>query len=299
MIANPKAGGTSARRLATAIETLRDLGHAPAIWYTRGAGQGRPLAARAAREGAAVVVAAGGDGTIAEVVAGILDACPTPGPDRPAVGLIPLGTVNVLARDIGLKPRVPRVAARVLDAGHRRLLRPARLNGRPFVAMASTGIDSEVVRCVDGVLKHRAGAAAYLWALLSIVPRYAYPVITATLERPDGSVEGLTGALVLVTRSRFYGGSLTVAPTAEIGAPDLHVVVVHRPGAVALAGHGLGLLTGRFGRGPGVSLRTARRVTVEAAGPLPVQADGDLAETLPAAITLDVEDGLDLIAPMT
>jgi len=297
VIANPKAGGTSARRLSRALEALRTLGHAPVLWHTRESGHARILAAQAAREGAAVVVAAGGDGTIAEVAAGLLDGSSTPGPARPALGLLPLGTVNVLARDIGLRPGAPEVAARVLHAGHRRCLRPGRVNGRPFVAMASVGIDSHIVRWVDGGLKKRAGVLAYIWALLCAVPGYRYPPVTAILDKPDGGQETLVGALVLVTRTRYYGGSLSVVPDAGIGDDVLHVVVLAPGGALALAQHGLALLAGRLPRQSGVTMRTALRVALSAGESLPVQADGDLAGTLPAVMTLEDRDALDLIVP--
>jgi YegS/Rv2252/BmrU family lipid kinase len=297
VIANPTAGGSSARRLARALATLRGLGHTVEPWYTRGPGDARPLAAKAARAGAAVIVAAGGDGTAGEVAAGILDACPDPGPGRPALGLLPLGTVNVLARDIGLRPRAPGAAARVLHAGHRRPLRPGRVDGRPFVAMASVGIDSHVVRHLDGALKKRAGALAYIWALLRTVPAYRHPPVTAILEQADGTRETLRGALVLVTRSRYYGGSLPVAPEADIGADRLTVVVLTAAGLPGVARYGLALLAGRLRRQGGVEARAAARVTLTAPVPLPVEADGDLAGSLPATVTLDARDTLDLIAP--
>ncbi|MBB4314164.1 diacylglycerol/lipid kinase family protein [Roseospira marina] len=297
VIANPTAGGGSARQLARALAALRALGCAPALWHTEGPGDAIPLAARAAREGAGVVVAAGGDGTVAEVAAGLLDARRATGAPGPALGLLPSGTVNVLARDIGLPPRAPEAAARVLHAGHRRVLRPGRLNGRPFVAVASVGIDSQVVRRINGALKKHTGVLAYLWALVREMPAYTFPSITVEMEGLADERETLVGSLVVVARSRLYGGPLTALPGADVGDDCLHVLVLRRGGRPALARYGLGLLTGRLAGMEGVERRAARRVTLHAADPLPLQADGDLAGTLPAVAHVDTGDTLDLIVP--
>nr|WP_281392770.1 diacylglycerol kinase family protein [Roseospira goensis] len=303
VIANPRAGRAGGRRLARALTDLRAGGVCVDVARPQGPADARARAAGAAASGYDVVVAAGGDGTVAEVAAGLLDGAGSPDGRRPALGVLPLGTANVLAHELGL-PRRPEAAARVLRAGHRRVLWPGIVNGRPFMMMASVGIDSHIVHHMDAGLKRRTGKLAYVWALLGAAFRYRYPPVAVTVEAPDGHTETLRGPLVLITRGRCYGGPLVVAPEADIGTPLLWAVVLTRGGAWATARYGLALLAGRLPRQPGVRLCPARRVRLAAAEPgadsagaaLPLQADGDAIGTLPAEIGVGPV-ALEVLAP--
>jgi len=295
VIANPRAGRASRVRLARACASLTAAGCQVRTLWTRGPGDGRDLARAAALDGPDVVVAAGGDGTIAEVAAGLLDA-PTMADGRePALGLLPLGTANVLAQAIGLGVDPHHVAA-VLAAGRRRAFPVGLVSGRPFLTVASVGFDSHVVYGLDHGLKARAGKLAYVVEVFRQVARYGYPRICARIERPDGGTETLTGVLAVVMRGPYYGGRLLVAPDADPFAARLHVVMLQHAGAVAALRYGAALLAGRLARQDGVVSMPALRVRLDAGTSLPLQADGDLIGCLPATVSL-AERRLDIIVP--
>ncbi|WP_237217870.1 diacylglycerol/lipid kinase family protein, partial [Falsiroseomonas oryziterrae] len=204
--------------------------------------------------GVPVVVAAGGDGTIAEVASGIAGSAAT-------LGVLPLGTANVLAWELGL-PRQPERAAAVMTGGRATLLHPglARFadgRSRLFVQMLGAGFDAAVVAHLDLGLKRRLGRAAYVWQSLRELPRYRFPSLAATL---DG--ETATAASVIVTKGRLYAGRYLVAPGARPDLPGFHVVLFRRPGAWRAALAGAALPLGLIPRLPGVEIRPARRIAL-------------------------------------
>jgi diacylglycerol kinase (ATP) len=277
IVFNPVAGAGRRRRLARALLALRARGIRADLAETRGPGDAEALAREAAARGVAVVVAAGGDGTIAEVAAGLAGS-------GAALGVLPLGSANVLAWELGLPPS-PEGAAAVVAAGRAAVLRPglARLadgRARLFVQMLGAGFDAAVVANLDPALKRRIGRAAYLWQSLRELPRYRFPAIAVDLDGVPG-----TAASVIVTKGRLYAGRYRIAPAARPGEPGFQVVLFRRPGAMQAALAGAALPLGLIPRLPGVEIVAARRISLSAAGYVPVQADGDAAGLLPLTVT--------------
>uniref|UniRef100_UPI0018DFDE76 diacylglycerol/lipid kinase family protein n=1 Tax=Roseomonas rosulenta TaxID=2748667 RepID=UPI0018DFDE76 len=233
------------------------------------------LAREAARAGVPVVVAAGGDGTIAEVAAGLS------GSDS-ALGVLPLGTANVLALELGL-PRAPAGAAAVLAMGRTALLHPglARFaDGREllFVQMLGAGFDAAVVHRLPPGLKRAIGKAAYVAQTLREMPRYPFAPIRCVL---DGHEE--EAASVIVTKGRLYAGRFLLAPGADPRREGFHVALFRSAGALAALRYGAALPLGLLPRLRSVEIRQASEVRLDGAG-IPVQADGDAAACLPVAI---------------
>ncbi len=278
IVFNPAAGAGRRRRLVRALDALADRGLRPDLAETRGPADATRLSREAALRGEATVVAEGGDGTIAEVAAGL-------GGSAAALGVLPLGTANVLAMELGI-PLSPDRAAAVLAAGRTRLLHPglARFaDGRLrfFVQMLGAGFDAAVVAHVDLGLKRRIGRAAYVLQSLREMRRYDFPPIAARL---DGAA--VQAASVIVTKGRLYAGRHRIAPAADPLAGGFHVVLFHRPGALQAALAGAALPLGLLPRLPGVEVLAARRITLATEGAVPVQCDGDAAGNLP----VEVED---------
>lgn len=275
IIFNPTAGAGRRRRLARAVAALRGHGVTPELAETRGPGD----AGRIARDGAGhkrIIVAAGGDGTIAEVAAGLAGSAAT-------LGLLPLGTANVLAWELGI-PLRPESAASVLAQGRSAVLYPglARFedgSARLFVQMLGAGFDAAVVAALDLTLKRRLGRSAYVWQSLRELPRYPFAPIEAVL---DGEVTRASS--VIVTKGRLYAGRYLVAPGADPTQPGFHVVLFDyfSPAFAALAGAALPL--GLIPRLPGVRILRANNITLRAEAWVPVQADGDPAGQLPVSI---------------
>jgi diacylglycerol kinase (ATP) len=286
LIVNPTAGRRRRGLVDAVASRVRDAGWIVDIVETRAAGDARRLAETCDATRYGVIAVAGGDGTINEVVNGLAGR----GDETPAVGIVPLGTANVLAHELGLGFSAAAVA-RTMVAGRPLLVQPGEAgNGarsRCFALMAGAGFDAKVVAGVSVLLKRRLGRAAYVWRSLVEARRYK-PV------RYEVEIDGVRheASSVIVTRSRHYAGPYVVAPNATLGEPMLHVCLFERWGRSHTFRYGLALLLGRLPRTAGYRVVTGRSVRVSVlsgAGESreqPVQIDGDNALTLPVSIGL-------------
>ena len=276
IVFNPAAGARRRRRLLAALDLMRGIGLRPEVADTLRRGHATDLARDAAVAGVPIVVAAGGDGTIAEVAAGLAGS-------EAALGVLPLGTANVLALELGL-PRAPAQAAAVLAMGRTALLHPglARYaDGREllFVQMFGAGFDAAVVHNLSTPLKRAIGKGAYVWQTLREMPRYGFAPIRAVI---DGRAQD--AASVIVTKGRLYAGRFLLAPGADPRAEGFHAVLFRDAGVVAAMRYGAALPLGLLPQMRGVEIRQATAVRLEG-GSIPAQADGDGAGCLPATIT--------------
>jgi len=219
LILNPTAGRPKREGFQDrVIRALSIHGISCEIAFTQEPGDGSRLAREAAERGAEVVIAAGGDGTVNEVVNGLVGT-------EAALGVIPLGTVNVLARELGI-PLNPRKAAQVIAEGAVRKIDVGCANGRCFTLMAGFGFDAEVVAKVLQPLKDMIGASAYVLEGLGALARYQ--ATEMTLEMPGETYSG--GAfLAIVANVSTYSYNLKITPHA---APDdglLDICLFERP----------------------------------------------------------------------
>jgi YegS/Rv2252/BmrU family lipid kinase len=276
IVFNPAAGARRRRRLLAALDLLRGLGMRPDVADTARRGHAVEIAHHAAREGVPIIVAAGGDGTIAEVAAGLS------GSDS-ALGVLPLGTANVLALELGL-PRTPAGAAGVLAMGRTALLHPglARYaDGREllFVQMLGAGFDAAVVHNLPAALKRAFGKGAYVLQTLREMPRYRFTPLRAML---DGRAEDAASAIV--TKGRLYAGRFLLAPGADPHEEGFHVALFREAGVLAAMRYGAALPLGLLPRMRGVDILRAQEVRL-LGDAIPAQADGDAAGVLPVSIT--------------
>src|SRR5271163_2135811 len=165
VIFNPAAGrGRSlAKRLSRVVAELEHQGFTVTVLTTQAPGDAERLA-READLAFDLIVAAGGDGTVNEVANGIFAA------SRP-LAVLPLGTGNVLANEIGL-PRDPRRLARVIADGTPQPIWPGRAGDRLFLAMTGVGFDAEVLGALNPRLRRRIGKLGYIWAILLCLWHY-------------------------------------------------------------------------------------------------------------------------------
>jgi len=276
IVFNPTAGARRRRRLAEALRVLTLAGVVVRVAETGAPGDALRFAAQAAAAGESAVVAAGGDGTIAEVAAGLAGSTAT-------LGILPFGTANVLAQELGL-PLAPAAAARVLAAGREQLVWPGIAHfadGRSllFVQMLGAGFDAAVVARLDLRLKARLGRAAYVWQAGRELLRYGFPRMTVTLDGEDFSVSS-----AIVTKGRLYAGRFLLAPDARPAEPGFQVALFRHAGPWSAALYGIALPLGLLSRMPGVEIRTAGRIDFAGAG-VPVQADGDSVGEIPVSVT--------------
>ena len=222
VIHNPTAGGRRAGALWRVLDILSASGVRVELLETAHPGHAAELACAAARGARGntppLVVAAGGDGTIAEVAGG-LAACG--GGAR--LGVIPLGTANVLARELGL-PRTPKAVAAALAFGRTRALWPGIATGhqpdRLFVQMLGVGLDAQVVHRLPKRLKRLLGRGAYVLQTMRELLRYDYEPIRLRIDgRPAEA------ASVIVSKGTLYAGQYLLAPGARPGEPGFTVAL--------------------------------------------------------------------------
>lgn len=290
VIFNPVAGPRRGALLGRVLARLRALGAEVELCPTACAGDATRIAATLAPPADRLVVAAGGDGTLAEVAQGLLR---NPAAARLRLGVIPLGTANVLAHEIGL-PRRAGAIVRTLLAGRPMPLHVGRIEAenaapRAFLMMAGAGFDAAVVAAVTPGFKRRCGKGAYLWHAL----RLAFTGRFAAIElRIDGATH--RAAAAVVCNGRSYGGPYRLAPAADLTRPEFEVVLLERAGGLHLFAQALRLAAGVLHRAPGARVLAARQVEILGVGPL--QADGDLAAMRPARISATA-DFLELMTP--
>lgn len=277
IIFNPVAGGSRRNRLARALRALRAAGAQVELAETEYAGHARIIAAEAVARGVALVVAAGGDGTVAEVAAGLNGG-------GAVLGLLPLGTANVLAHELGLPLRAEAAAA-VLLGGREVALHPGLArwpDGRErlFVQMLGAGFDAAVVRALDPAEKRRLGRGAYLLESLRQLRAYDFPAIEMALD--DGPF--LPAASVIISKGRFYAGRYRCLPGADPLRPGFSVLRFTRGGGFDAMLAGLSLPLNLMHRLPGATLLRAQSVSLQAEGGVPAQADGDHAGMLPLRV---------------
>ena len=284
IVRNPRARRVpSERDLWAAVAPLREAGWSVEIRTTTAPGEAAELAAAAARDGADVVVACGGDGTVHEAANGLA------GTDTP-LGVAPAGTADVWAREAFI-PRDPAAALALLPRMRRKRADLGLVNGRHFLLMCGIGLDAEVVRRVDADprAKRWLGRAAYV-AAGAAVALGARPVPAEIAV--DGETLQLDLLLALAGNTRLYGGVARITDAALIDDGLLDLCLFYAAGGrddiVQRAGLGLRALRGGLHRraGKGIDYLRAARVVVTAERPLPVQADGELIGETPATLSV-------------
>lgn len=282
VIFNPTAKGDKARHF---LKRLDSLGHGAEFRATTHAGAARDLAKAAVEQGFEIIAAAGGDGTVNEVLNGICDA--ENGLQRARFAVIPLGTVNVFALEIGI-PLSLSQAWKVIQNGRERLLDlPAatfrvgeKTVTRHFIQFAGAGWDARAVELVSWKLKKRIGRFAYVWAGLGALKKPESKVIVQAANDREG------GDFVLVGNGRFYAGKYPFLYRASPADGALDVTVFPKVRWTSLCGIFLNFILGRFFR-PGAQAYFQNNILELSSDTLtPLQLDGEIVGHLPATISI-------------
>jgi len=278
-IYNPTAGQRARGKLERFRAALVRLGAAVTVAETNAPLHAKSLAESADPARFDAIAVAGGDGTINEAVNGIVYS-------RLPLAILPLGTANVLANELGL-PRAPEALAEIAALSATRPVVPAEIisaaRNEPwrFLLMAGIGFDAEVVAQLNVRLKRRIGKGAYVLGSLQQLARHERRLFAA---RIDGQSE--SPASLVVARAQFYGGRFVLAPEARLDQPVLHTVLFPGASRLATLRYMAAVVTGTLPRHSDVEVRRAR--VIELAGPAgaPVQIDGDVRAHLPATVRL-------------
>lgn len=268
LIANPVAGGDAAAKIRQAAACLGRQGARVELSLTSCRGDAVRKAAEAKTGGFDLIVAAGGDGTLNEVINGL---APSPIP----LAFIPLGTTNVFALEAGI-PFDIEAACRIALAGMPTPVCLGEADGTRFLLMASAGFDAEVVERVDLGIKRRLGKMAYLVSALKVFGEHPPRPLEVQLE--DGSWR--TGYGLVVGNARLYGGNFSLTPGAALTDDRFVVCLLQRPGRWALLHCLLRMVLKRSLAPAGALLVKSRELTVRGEQ-VSVQIDGDSHGRLP------------------
>jgi len=285
VIFNPAARGNKARRFR---HFLNELSQQCSLKATTGPGHARLLAQAATAAGFDIIAAAGGDGTVNEVLNGIGDE-----PDgfaKTRLGVLPLGTVNVFARELKIPLRLEhawRVLKRAretkIDLARAEFVDEGKLESRYFIQLAGAGLDARAVELVSWKLKKNAGPVAYVVAgLQALVEKQ--PRITV---RADGKT--LDGELALLGNGKFYGGPFDIFPGANLNDGLLDACIFPRVNLQALLGLAPGFLLNRKFSEEKVRRLRAAKMELTSESPAAFELDGEWVGKLPVTFTIERE----------
>lgn len=281
VILNPAARGERARSLRREIQSLSDN---ILIRETRKPGDARKLAQKAAHDGFRTIVAAGGDGTVNEVVNGLDGADVT-------FGVLPVGTMNVFALELGIEGRDLAKAWSVIARGATRQIDLPMANGAHFVQLAGVGLDAEVVRQTTPDFKKALGPISYVISLAQVAARKP-PRLVAT----DASGTSREGSFILIGNGRHYGGPLVLFREARLNDGLLDVVMFKNQSHWDLMRYVQAIVFGDHTGLHDVEYFQTERLTVEADCEVPVELDGEIAGFAPCTFELSARK-LRVLAP--
>jgi len=271
VILNPAADSERALRKRGQVESLaRDC----VVCATTRTGEAELIARRGVEEGFEKIVAAGGDGTINEVVNGLAGASVT-------LGLLPIGTMNVFATELGLPIHDLEFCWRIIEGNSTRSVDLPKANQKFFVQLAGVGLDAQVVKETSSQLKRNFGPLSYLISAAQIAARQPPRLL---IQSEDASID--EGSFVLVGNGRLYGGPFPFFKQAVIDDGLLDVIVFKRLGYLEIIKYLQDVVFSSDIHVPEIEYFQTRRLRVDSDQSVPVELDGELVGNCPVEFSL-------------
>jgi diacylglycerol kinase (ATP) len=282
VILNPAARGDRAGHWRSRVEKVV---RGATLHATSRIGEAELLARKAAREGFKRIVAAGGDGTINEVVNGLAGT-------TAALGLLPIGTVNVFATELGLPAGDLKQCWQIICDGRTRTIDLPSANGKHFVQLAGIGLDAQAVKETSVAFKRSFGPLSYLVSAAQIASR---PPPHLVVESKGGPT--IEGSFVLVGNGRLYGGPFPFFKRALIDDGLLDVVVFKRIGYLDIIRYLQDVIFSSSISMPDLDYFQSKRLRVSSEEEVPVEVDGELIGNCPVEFRMR-ERSLRVLAPV-
>ena len=282
VILNPAARSERAGHWRSRVE---EVARGATLRATSRIGEAELLARKAAREGFKRIVAAGGDGTINEVVNGLAGTAA-------ALGLLPIGTVNVFATELGLPSGDLKECWQIICEGHTRTIDLPSANGKHFVQLAGIGLDAQAVKETSVAFKRSFGPLSYLVSAAQIASR---PPPHLVIESKGAAT--IEGSFVLIGNGRLYGGPFPFFKRAHIDDGLLDVVVFKRIGYLDIIRYLQDVIFSSSISMPDLDYFQSKRLRVSSEEEVPVEVDGELIGNCPVEFRMR-ERSLRVLAPV-
>lgn len=271
IILNPAADSERAQKRQAHVQSLaRDC----VVCTTTYTGEAEAMARRGAEEGFGKIVAAGGDGTINEVVNGLAGTGTT-------LGLLPIGTMNVFATELGLPVHDLKLCWDIVKGDSTRAVDLPKANQKFFVQLAGVGLDAQVVKETSAQLKRSFGPLSYLISAVQIAARKPPKLF---IQSDDTSID--EGSFVLVGNGRLYGGPFPFFKRAALDDGLLDVVVFKRLGYLEIIRYLQDVVFSSNIRVSEIEYFQTARLRVESDQTVPVELDGELVGNCPVEFSI-------------
>jgi len=266
LVINPTAGGGRAKKVgAQIISCLQEAGREHSVSYTEGVGHATELAKNAVENGATTVIAVGGDGTVCETARGLLDT-------KTALGVIPAGTGNDIARTLGA-PKRPREALEFIFSRPPRPMDAGGVNDTAFINVCGTGFDVCVLDYTLTAKRYVRGMLPYLWGVIRTI--LTFQSVEATFRVDGGEPETRRILILSVANGRYFGGGIRIASEAQPNDGYFEFIIVDHLSMWLMPFHLPKLVLGKVDRIPGYSRRKCKSVTIQAKN-MRINLDGEI-----------------------
>ncbi len=276
IIFNPTSGRKRPKYFHQIIDALSRTGCTFTISETLERGHAKTLALQIDTCAYDVIAVAGGDGTINEVINGLQDI-------SIPLAIIPLGTANVVAREIGQSFQ-PHKIAQTLAFGHARPITVGLANNHRFLMMAGAGFDANVVAGVSLFIKKHTGPLAYVIEAMR-------QALFGNLSMCEVSIDGKNhqAASVIVCNGSRYGGSFIAAPNASFASNEFQIILLRGSGFLSLFRYGIALFFNRLNLWNDVDIISGRDIYISGSKDQLIHTDGEIVRSLPIHIALEPE----------
>jgi len=283
VILNPTAGQARGRRFEDVMQYLAAGNTEIEILETMQIGDATRFAKGLARKKCDVVIAAGGDGTVNEVINGL-------GSESPPLGILPIGTANVLALEIGLPQEATKLGKVLLQSNTIDCVLGS-IAGEIFVQMASVGFDAEVVANINLTLKRYIGKGAYFLAAAGLLAARENDQFLINIDGRDYQVGG-----AIIANGRSYAGRYVCAPKADLTVQSFEICLLSGCNRRDLLRYAIALFRNKLPNTAGVNLVSGTKIEIQSPAGRPIQADGDAIARTPATIEI-ASKHIELIVP--
>jgi len=263
---------------------LKEYGIKAKITYTKFPGHATLIAAECVKKKYNLVIAAGGDGTINEVVNGLAYSNTT-------LGIIPLGTANVLGIQLMIPAEI-KAACQIIANGNKKRIDLGKIQDRYFVSMSGVGFDAHVIKKTGSKIKKLFGALSYVFVALSELFTYRFKQIIVKIDEQPIPRRGY---FVIIGNGKYYGGDMVVATHADMTDGYLDVCIFKHRNILKLISYFMGMKLGRIDKNMSVEYFQCKKISILKSGKHAVHVDAEYlcrtpvdVEICPKALTIAV-----------